>query len=361
MANKTIPAISVIIPMYNAEKYIDECLESLRVQTFQDFEVIVVDDCSTDKSCEIVESYIPKFGGRLKLLHTPKNSGGPGEPSNKGVNFSRGKYLYIIDNDDLIVRTALAEFYQLAENFSADAVLIDMALEFQRNSQKPFPEQSDLTIQTYMLANAPVVRTPTFDTENIAERVEKFCNYHYPAPTWRYFISRDLLIENDIKFLNVPGYTDVFWMLQVVCNAKKILHVPNLLYVYRVYNESVSHKSKTLEQHLSFDKRIKIMNFVENFLSSQKFFKDNPQYIWYILENLEQRELNQESTMLSKIPPHQVYQLRKQLSWQQKKFNDYENILSYLFTSSRLAKLKLLQAQQKILELENKLNQLQGG
>ncbi len=56
-----IPAISVVIPMYNAEKYIGECLDSILAQTFQDFEVIVVDDCSTDKSRDIVETYLSKF------------------------------------------------------------------------------------------------------------------------------------------------------------------------------------------------------------------------------------------------------------------------------------------------------------
>ena len=62
-----IPAISVIIPMYNVEKYVGACLDSLLAQTFQDFEVIVVNDCSTDNSAAVVESYIPKFNGRLTL------------------------------------------------------------------------------------------------------------------------------------------------------------------------------------------------------------------------------------------------------------------------------------------------------
>ena len=65
---KKIPAVSIVIPMYNTEKYIGECLDSILAQTFQDFEVIVVDDCSTDNSRAVVESYLPKFneGGGVR-------------------------------------------------------------------------------------------------------------------------------------------------------------------------------------------------------------------------------------------------------------------------------------------------------
>ena len=60
---KTIPAVSIVIPMYNSEKYIGECLDSILAQTFNDYEVIVVDDCSTDNSRSVVQSYLPKFDG----------------------------------------------------------------------------------------------------------------------------------------------------------------------------------------------------------------------------------------------------------------------------------------------------------
>ena len=65
-------AVSVVIPMYNAERYIGTLIDSLLAQTFKNFEVIVVDDCSTDKSCDVVESYKPKFGGRLRLSRMKK-------------------------------------------------------------------------------------------------------------------------------------------------------------------------------------------------------------------------------------------------------------------------------------------------
>ena len=70
---KTIPAVSIVIPMYNSEKYIGECLDSILAQTLTDYEVIVVDDCSTDNSRAVVQSYLPKFdeGGRNSISFAP--------------------------------------------------------------------------------------------------------------------------------------------------------------------------------------------------------------------------------------------------------------------------------------------------
>lgn len=95
MANKNIPAVSIIIPMYNVEKYVGFCLESVLAQTFHDYEVIVIDDCSKDNSCTIVESYKSKFGGKLKLIRSKKNSNiFGGSPRNIGVKNSSGEYLF---------------------------------------------------------------------------------------------------------------------------------------------------------------------------------------------------------------------------------------------------------------------------
>ena len=101
------PAVSVIIPLYNAERYISECLDSVLNQTFDNYEVIVVDDCSTDNSVAIVESYAEKFGGRLILSRMDKNSGSGGLPRNKGIMLSRGEYIQFLDADDMLTNTAL--------------------------------------------------------------------------------------------------------------------------------------------------------------------------------------------------------------------------------------------------------------
>ena len=112
MAEEKIPAVSVIIPMYNTEKYITECLNSLLNQTLENFEVIVVDDCSTDNSFAIAEKFIPAFESKNKTLVTVKfiqNSGCPGIPRNFAINTSKGKYIYFLDSDDFLDKNVLEE------------------------------------------------------------------------------------------------------------------------------------------------------------------------------------------------------------------------------------------------------------
>ena len=117
------PAVSVIVPVYNAENYIDKCLNSIFNQTLKDYEVIIVDECSTDNSIEIVKSYTPKFGERLKLTRTLTYSDNNGYTArNKGFMFSRGEYIFFVNATDFIVETALEELYTAARNFDADVV-----------------------------------------------------------------------------------------------------------------------------------------------------------------------------------------------------------------------------------------------
>ena len=111
------PTISVIIPMYNAEKYIAECLESVLAQTLQDIEVILVDDCSTDSSVAIAESYLEKFGGRLNIYDNEKNSGAGGTRNN-GLLKAAGEYVYFMDADDLILADGLEKVYKIAKYFA---------------------------------------------------------------------------------------------------------------------------------------------------------------------------------------------------------------------------------------------------
>jgi glycosyltransferase involved in cell wall biosynthesis len=106
--------ISVVTPVYNTEKYIVETIESILGQTFQDFEFILVDDCSTDKTVEIIESYAKK-DKRIKLYRNEKNLGIAGN-RNKGVSLAKGKYIVWMDADDISMKDRLELQYDFMES-----------------------------------------------------------------------------------------------------------------------------------------------------------------------------------------------------------------------------------------------------
>ena len=98
--------ISVIIPCYNAEKYISETIESVIKQTYSNWELLVVDDCSTDDSENIIKSYAKK-DSRIKYYRTESNTGTPAEPRNIGINKAKGEYVALLDADDLFLPNKL--------------------------------------------------------------------------------------------------------------------------------------------------------------------------------------------------------------------------------------------------------------
>ena len=141
------PKISVIIPMYNAERFIRQCLISVLASKFQDYEVLVVDDCSTDNSVAEVAKLVPHFDERLKILQTETNSGGAGVPRNIGIRHAAGKYVTFIDADDFILPTALDDFFDAAEKVQADVVHTVKAYCFRDAGGKMF-SRADLQLQS---------------------------------------------------------------------------------------------------------------------------------------------------------------------------------------------------------------------
>ena len=272
-----VPAVSVIIPLYNAEKYLAECLESVLAQTLKNFEVIVVDDCSTDSSVAIVESYIPKFGGRLKLSHMDVNSGKPSMPRNKGLAVSRGEYIYFMDNDDLITPTALEELYKLAKRFDADVVYCEKYYTCGANR-----ENLRLTSEQ----KPGFVDKPTLETDYFPERIKKILEYSFIVMPWAYFSRRDLLTEHEISFPNIIR-DDSIWSWNLIFSAKKILRVPNAVYIWRNVKSSITRLEKTPQQTINFWLNPVILGVktLHETLNKFDFFKKNPQYHYVMLSD----------------------------------------------------------------------------
>ena len=113
--------VSIIIPMYNAEKYIEETIQSVLNQSYGNWELIVVDDCSSDKSVSIVKSFILN-DNRIQIIESDVNFGGPARPRNIGIEKAEGKYIAFLDSDDLWIPEKLEKQLEFMErnnlNFS---------------------------------------------------------------------------------------------------------------------------------------------------------------------------------------------------------------------------------------------------
>lgn len=301
------PAISIIIPLYNAEKFIGEALESILKQTLQNFEVIVVNDCSTDKSVEVVESYIPKFNGRLKLFGMEKNSGRPSLPRNKGLLLSRGEYIFFMDNDDAITPTALEELYTLAKKYTAEVVYCEhyYSADINLKNLQVTDEQKKIFVDK-----------PTFETHSFPERVNKVIEYFFVAMPWCYMVKRQLLIKNEIIFPDIIR-DDSIWTWNVVFCAEKFLRVPNAVYIWREAKNSITRKEKTPEQVITFWLNSVILGTktLHETLDRIDFFKENPKFHYAILRRFITGAFNQTLSISRQVEPFAFYEtLHKEFS-----------------------------------------------
>lgn len=275
--NSSSPLISVIIPLYNAEKYIGECLNSLLAQTFQSFELILVDDCSTDTSCEIVKSYMPKFKGRLKLYHMEENTGSGALPRNKGLLLSSGEYVYNMDNDDMLTETALEEMYELAKEYNADVVYCEKFYEVN-------PDGTNRKVQCHQ--KGELVDEPTLEAEDLTARIQSIIDDRYYVVPWLKLIRRNLLIEHEIIFPALKISDDNIWHQGLLFYAKRILRVPNIVYIYRLTETSIMRTKKTPQVRMNFwiDPILRGLKYLDKLMSGHDFFKENPSYRYTVLK-----------------------------------------------------------------------------
>ena len=299
--NKNSPAVSVIVPVYNAEKYLPACLESLSAQTLTDFEVIAVDDCSTDSSLSVAENFRAR-DGRIKVISLATNTGNPSVPRNVGLENSRGKYVLFTDNDDLLVGNALEIFFDAAETFRADVVY----------TQRGYicDEDGNLTV-TALDKNPAPVESPTLETFDIGQRVENFLRTGYGWAPWAKFVRRDFLVANKIFFPRVKISEDVLWSFKVTCAAKNFLRVPTPLYVHRESKTSWSQLERPPVDELKFwiDPLLKGLDYLDEFMDATEFFAQNPNYRFEVTNFFVKMRVEGMLGALEKLSRTELYEI----------------------------------------------------
>ncbi len=265
-------AVSVVIPMYNAEKFIRQCLISVLASKFQDYEVLTVDDCSTDNSVAEVEKLLPHFDGRLKILSTDKNSGGAGVPRNIGIKNAAGKYVTFIDNDDMILPTALGDFFDAAEKFNADVVYAEKHFIFSDKFAG-----NDLKVR-FFGAIEDLVDAPVLESADIRERIHHSISEQFFYLPWSKLYSRNFLLENKIEFPQMRFSEDLTFSFKCLCLAKNYLRIPQITNIRRERKSSTGKMIIDSQDGVRLWLKILFANvaILDEFMSNLEFFKASP-------------------------------------------------------------------------------------
>lgn len=223
--------ISVIIPIYNVEKYLKECLNSVVNQSLSDIEIICVNDGSTDDCLTIIQSFAA-HDNRIKIIDKPNS--GYGHSVNMGIDMAAGKYISIVESDDYVDNNMLEELYNIAENYQVDVVKTD---------SRYFINSPDGYHFTYRNAFPPENHQLYGKVLSSTEDMRVFDSYVY---TWAGIYRRDFLNKYCIRHHESPGasYQDNGFWFQTMMFAEKIYFHNKAYYNLRRDNPNSSIHSK---------------------------------------------------------------------------------------------------------------------
>ena len=346
-----LPGVSVILPMYNAQRYIRSCVMSVLNQTFRDFELICVDDCSTDETLKIVID-LAQHDGRIKVVRLPKNSGAASEPRNTGIRLSRGKYISFLDSDDMYTPTALEELVTVAEKWKADVV---------HTEQVYFPENQviDVTPETkfttFSKEKGGFCKEPMLETDNIAERVQMFYKGRFFGWVHNKLYRRDYIMEKNLHFDKLLTSEDIVFYFQVVCTAPRLVRVPNIIYIYRHNPNSITRKMVSIEESLHALTHLMIegSKVLDDFMNGIEFFVKNPNFRQLPIDYIIQQHLIWTQRFYDKYTPAQLDGVvRKELK---KYCGDFVPFFAYLYGAIHSYRQRLINYDKEIKELKAKV------
>ena len=215
--------ISVIVPVYNVEKYLEKCVESVLCQDFSDCEVLLVDDGSTDSSPAICDAYAEKYQ-QVQVIH--QENKGLGGARNTGMQAAKGEYLLFLDSDDSLTEDALAGLYEIAEAKKADLVAFGM----------DFVDEQD---------RVTVTRRPTEDGTVDVKKEDRFAVFFKDSYVCNKFFRRSLFTEHGILFPERIWYEDLCVTPKIILYAERSVLTERSFYRYLQRSDSIMHIKNT--------------------------------------------------------------------------------------------------------------------
>lgn len=232
------PLISVIIPVYNVEKYLRECLESVINQSYKNLEIIIINDGSTDNSLSICNEYKEK-DNRIRVIS--QENRGLATTRNVGIENSRADYIMFVDSDDYIHLDIVKILYENIQIFNADISL------------------GDYTKKAEMLMKGEPKESVLLSKEDM---YNSLYDKHTRAAAWASIMKKSLFGE-DLRFPDGRIYEDAFIIHKLIDRANIIVYSDNILYYYRMREDSITHNEFSLKNLDYLDVLIDRMSFMK--------------------------------------------------------------------------------------------------
>lgn len=277
----SIPKVSVIIPVFNSENLLKDCLISVQNQTLTDIEIICIDDGSTDNSYNILEDF-SENDDRFKVFH--QENFGAGFSRNVALEKSVGEFILFLDSDDWIENNTCENLYNQATNLSSDLVLFDAV--------RHLPDNQSMDL-IHFLGNGSNrnFSSLSFDYELVKDKVLNA----YFGVIWSKFYKKSFILENDIKFPNHKLYNDVEFHVKSMLLAKRISYFPKIFYHYnRIGQDSLQTLYVSSDEAIVF---YDVMCGVKEFLLENNFFEEfKLEFIEFTFREFERKlsEINDE-------------------------------------------------------------------
>lgn len=238
--------ISVIIPIYNVEKHLEKCLDSIVQQTLKDIEIILINDCGTDNSYETAKKYA-NIDKRIKLINNECNKG-QGFSRNLGIKMATGEYIGFVDADDWLELNAYEILYNAALQTDSDIIRCNFKF-VEKNGIIPY-ELGNIykqPLKNYSALDAPI--------DFLAKQI---------ITIWNGLYKKDFLINNNFYFEETGKLEDKLFCWQTRLATTKMSYIPDFLYYYNKSNETQDTQNYEIIYKTFFEANTKIQNYIIN-------------------------------------------------------------------------------------------------
>lgn len=234
--------ISIIVPVYNAEKFIIKCLNSIKNQTYKNIEVVLINDGSTDKSGNICDEYC-KTDSRFRVIH--KENGGVSSARNLGLSMMSGDYVSFIDPDDWIEEDMIENLYKLTQNYNSEISICGY-----------YKEENGKQINK--------IENPNISTYSKYEALNEILNQNgFKGFLWNKIFSTKLIEGKIIFNEDIHFCEDLLFVCQCMLNATKIVYDTKPYYHYIIHDNNICKSNYSIKKTTSLDAIEKIIELLE--------------------------------------------------------------------------------------------------